>query len=183
MTTAMSPTEAIDILQAASRRLAAAAKAVDSTDWPNRTWHTERCDMEATHRCPCIVALGNTKPFDQPQIPHIQYIADAETAEHATYITLMNPEIGKALVAWLDVEAARLQTDRMVALHEKAIVLAQKILNVPAAPMGMTEENVKEAYASCPGREMDPNPCRCPCYGCQHHCSAHWAPPFEKQEN
>jgi hypothetical protein len=29
------------------------------------------------------------------------------------------------------------------------------------------------AYASCPGYEMSPNPCRCPCYGCKHHCSAH----------
>lgn len=27
--------------------------------------------------------------------------------------------------------------------------------------------------ASCPGRELDPNPCRCPCYGCKHHCAAH----------
>jgi hypothetical protein len=27
--------------------------------------------------------------------------------------------------------------------------------------------------SSCPGRELDPNPCRCPCYGCKHHCAAH----------
>ncbi len=30
-----------------------------------------------------------------------------------------------------------------------------------------------DAYASCPGYETAPNPCRCPCYGCKHHCSAH----------
>lgn len=29
------------------------------------------------------------------------------------------------------------------------------------------------AVASCPGYETTPNPCRCPCYGCKHHCSAH----------
>lgn len=26
---------------------------------------------------------------------------------------------------------------------------------------------------NCPGYEMKPNPCTCPCYGCKHHCSAH----------
>ncbi|WP_075737501.1 hypothetical protein [Streptomyces acidiscabies] len=29
------------------------------------------------------------------------------------------------------------------------------------------------AVASCPGYEASPNPCRCPCYGCKHHCGAH----------
>ncbi|MBD9721926.1 ParB N-terminal domain-containing protein [Streptomyces caniscabiei] len=29
------------------------------------------------------------------------------------------------------------------------------------------------AVASCPGYETSPNPCRCPCYGCKHHCAAH----------
>ncbi|NEE46873.1 hypothetical protein G3M55_19955, partial [Streptomyces sp. SID8455] len=33
--------------------------------------------------------------------------------------------------------------------------------------------DVAAAYASCPGYEMSPSPCRCPCYGCKHHCSAH----------
>lgn len=28
-------------------------------------------------------------------------------------------------------------------------------------------------YNSCLGYEISPNPCRCPCYGCEHHCSAH----------
>lgn len=30
-----------------------------------------------------------------------------------------------------------------------------------------------DTIASCAGYEMDPNPCRCPCTGCRHHCSAH----------
>lgn len=25
----------------------------------------------------------------------------------------------------------------------------------------------------CDGRETEPNPCRCPCIGCMHHCAAH----------
>ena len=29
------------------------------------------------------------------------------------------------------------------------------------------------AWRSCPGEERTPNTCRCPCYGCRHHCSAH----------
>ena len=33
--------------------------------------------------------------------------------------------------------------------------------------------DVAAAVASCPGREMVPSPCRCPCYGCKHHCGAH----------
>lgn len=26
---------------------------------------------------------------------------------------------------------------------------------------------------SCPGVEMDPNPCTCTCEGCKYHCGAH----------
>ncbi|MFE7727454.1 hypothetical protein ACFU5D_16865 [Streptomyces anthocyanicus] len=33
--------------------------------------------------------------------------------------------------------------------------------------------DVAAAIASCPGRELSPSPCRCPCYGCKHHCGAH----------
>lgn len=37
----------------------------------------------------------------------------------------------------------------------------------------VSPEARQEAEASCPGYEKNPNPCRCPCYGCRHHCSAH----------
>lgn len=33
--------------------------------------------------------------------------------------------------------------------------------------------DVAAAIASCPGRELAPSPCRCPCKGCAHHCAAH----------
>lgn len=36
-----------------------------------------------------------------------------------------------------------------------------------------TATDQAEALASCPGYETSPNLCRCPCYGCKHHCSAH----------
>jgi hypothetical protein len=40
-----------------------------------------------------------------------------------------------------------------------------------ATPRYLEDED--DRFASCPGRELVPNPCRCPCYGCKHHCSAH----------
>lgn len=39
------------------------------------------------------------------------------------------------------------------------------------SPRRMADE--ADAIASCPGYETSPNPCRCPCYGCKHHCGAH----------
>jgi hypothetical protein len=35
------------------------------------------------------------------------------------------------------------------------------------------DDVVAAVMASCPGYEMSPSPCRCPCYGCKHHCGAH----------
>lgn len=43
----------------------------------------------------------------------------------------------------------------------------------PATDRATLRDRVAEAIASCPGRELSPNPCRCPCYGCKHHCAAH----------
>jgi hypothetical protein len=43
----------------------------------------------------------------------------------------------------------------------------------PAAPSAPADQNLRDRIASCPGYETSPNPCRCPCYGCKHHCSAH----------
>ncbi len=38
---------------------------------------------------------------------------------------------------------------------------------------GLRRRSRRAAAATCPGREATPNPCRCPCWGCRHHCSAH----------
>jgi hypothetical protein len=44
---------------------------------------------------------------------------------------------------------------------------------LPGDARRLTVAAEEAAIASCPGRELEPNPCRCPCYGCKHHCSAH----------
>jgi hypothetical protein len=41
------------------------------------------------------------------------------------------------------------------------------------AHLDQLAEELAAAIASCPGYEMNPNPCRCPCEGCKHHCGAH----------
>ncbi|MFJ6729434.1 hypothetical protein ACIQPQ_31480 [Streptomyces sp. NPDC091281] len=57
-------------------------------------------------------------------------------------------------------------------LYEAAIRLRRMADEAqPAAPETPAEENGDPA--SCPGYETSPNPCRCPCDGCGHHCSAH----------
>jgi len=43
-------------------------------------------------------------------------------------------------------------------------------------------ETEQAAIASCPGYETSPNPCRCPCYGCKHHCGAHDPDAVEAQQ-
>ena len=39
--------------------------------------------------------------------------------------------------------------------------------------LGEADVQLAIAYDSCPGVELKPNPCRCPCYGCKHNCGAH----------
>ncbi|MYX67289.1 hypothetical protein K388_05017 [Streptomyces sp. KhCrAH-43] len=51
-----------------------------------------------------------------------------------------------------------------------AATVARQVLGTPTTEPA---PDLVAAYASCPGYEMSPSPCRCPCYGCKHHCSAH----------
>src|SRR5690606_6848263 len=75
--------------------------------WNGRPWHAEECsDTDDMTPCPCIVAQGEYRDFDQPQDPPIQYVADAENPEIAAFIAAMHPGVGAALAAWLD-QAAR----------------------------------------------------------------------------
>jgi hypothetical protein len=53
-----------------------------------------------------------------------------------------------------------------------AAALLRRMAVEEQQPDGQDDE-VAAAVASCPGYETSPNPCRCPCYGCKHHCSAH----------
>ncbi|MEU0625012.1 hypothetical protein ABZ329_29645 [Streptomyces rubiginosohelvolus] len=92
-----------DQLRAAAEKLRAAAAAVPSDDWGTRPWHVEECsDTDTMESCPCIVAQGEHKEFDQPQVPMIQYVADAETTEHAAWIALMHPGVGLPVARWLE---------------------------------------------------------------------------------
>lgn len=98
-----------DELRAAADKLRKLIAAVPTQHWSDRPWHAEECsdtDDTSPNPCPCIVAQGEYRNFDQPQIPPIQYVADAETPEFAAYIAAMHPGVGAALAAWLD-QAAR----------------------------------------------------------------------------
>lgn len=76
--------------------------AVPRKDWGDRSWHVEECsDADTMKFCPCIVAQGEYREFNQPQNPPVQYVADAETPEHAAYIAAMDPGVGRAVVRLL----------------------------------------------------------------------------------
>ena len=47
------------------------------------------------------------------------------------------------------------------------------IEDCPGCETAPPATDLRDRIASCPGYETSPNPCRCPCYGCLHHCSAH----------
>jgi len=122
-----------DELRTAADTLRKLTGALPANDWGNRPWHAEECnDTDDMSSCPCIVAQGEYREFDQPQIPLIQYVADAETPEFAAYIAAMHPGVGLALADWLELfantefdPAATVQeTDRS---HECALTVARAI--------------------------------------------------------
>jgi hypothetical protein len=96
--------EAEEILMAA-RILRRYAKAANSEEWGDLPWAVEECsDTDGMESCACIVSQGIPKPFDQPQIPAIQYVADAENPDYARYIALMHPGLAIVLADWLETE-------------------------------------------------------------------------------
>ncbi|MFE0692864.1 hypothetical protein [Streptomyces sp. NPDC058869] len=132
-----------DQLRAAAEKLRAAAAAVPSDDWGTRPWHVEECsDTDTMESCPCIVAQGEHKEFDQPQVPLIQYVADAETTEHAAWIALMHPGVGLAVARWLGHHAA--MADRLASLVDgapdgsdhPALAVARQLLGTTTADDG-----------------------------------------------
>lgn len=95
-----------DEITTAATRLRTLASALPANDWGDRPWHAEECnDTDDTNPCPCIVAQGEYREFDQPQIPLIQYVADAENPEYAAYIAAIHPGVGLALGELLDAAA------------------------------------------------------------------------------
>ncbi|MEU8469549.1 hypothetical protein AB0F30_16775 [Streptomyces sp. NPDC029006] len=96
-----------DEMREAAQTIRKLITALPAEHWGNRPWQAEECsDTDDMTPCPCIVSQGEYREFDQPQIPPIQYVADAETPEFATYIAAMHPGVGTALADWLDAEAA-----------------------------------------------------------------------------
>ena len=103
----MTPAEEIT---AAAKKLRALIDTLPANDWGDRPWQAEECsDTDDMSPCPCIVSQGEYRDFDQPQIPLIQYVADAENPEFAAYIAAMGPGVGKALTDWLEHEASLLR--------------------------------------------------------------------------
>lgn len=97
-----------DELTAAAKKLRALLTALPTDQWNGRPWHAEECsDTDDMSPCPCIVAQGEYRDFDQPQDPPIQYVADAENPEFAAYIAAMHPGVGEKIVRWLEREAFR----------------------------------------------------------------------------
>lgn len=70
----------------------------NARDWEGRPWQVEACQDD----CECIVYQGEYKPHTEPQIPPIQYVADAETPEHAAWIALMSPDKAEPVAALLE---------------------------------------------------------------------------------
>lgn len=95
-------TRPTDELRAAADRVRKLVSDLPETGWGNRPWHVEECsDTDDMSPCPCIVAQGEYREFDQPQEPLIQYVADAETVEHGAFIAAMHPGLAVALADWL----------------------------------------------------------------------------------
>lgn len=69
----------------------AAAKALRDEDWDDRPWDVTECSDKSSAECPCIVYQGAYAPLPEAQVPHIRYIADAETPEIAAWIARHDP--------------------------------------------------------------------------------------------
>lgn len=98
-------------LRAGAAKLRSVTNAIPPNDWDDRPWHVEECSNKEFGECPCIVAQGERKPWDEAQVPLMQYVADAETAEYATWIALMHPGVGAALADWLEATALDYDTN------------------------------------------------------------------------
>lgn len=99
----MTPAETLRKAATLMRERAEAASA--NEDWGTRPWQAEECSNDVAGNCPCIVSQGEDKPWDEPQLPAIQYVCDAETEEHAAYIAAMHPGVALVIAQWLEGEA------------------------------------------------------------------------------
>lgn len=144
------PTEVGNVLRAAAERLEEALGDLPEEDWGRRPWHAEK----NTHGQAAILAQGSHRPPGRPQNPPIQHVASTENEQYATYIGLMQPAVGRPLVALLRGEARKVdgvaRTYREIGCREtygnipawqllddtasRALKLAQQILAVAPNP-------------------------------------------------
>ena len=130
------------------------------------TWHTE-CLSCANMLSSCIKetvraesaeaardsALARCEEMNEAAINHVRRIGRLKQQVE---------ELSQAL------DDARNERD---AATERAIGCRESLRSSRATVRELRE--AKAASDTCPGIELEPNPCRCPCYGCQHHCGAH----------
>ncbi|MFD4795972.1 hypothetical protein [Streptomyces anulatus] len=173
-----SPTPAADRpadqLRAAAEKLRAAAAAVPSDDWGTRAWHVEECsDTDTMESCPCIVAQGEHKEFDQPQVPLIQYVADAETTEHAAWIALMHPGVGLVVAAWLDAAAEYYTPGPTHPTHVvHALAVARQLLGTSEAEGAPSSVGTSASRTNTPGPSVAAT-LATPCDACDHTLNWH----------
>ena len=95
-----------DELREAARLMRERAQAATSADLGLRPWAVTECSDKAARQCPCIVYQGEYMPYDEPQVPLIQYVCDAEDKAFAAHIAGMHPGVALAFAKWLEVKAA-----------------------------------------------------------------------------
>lgn len=91
-----------DALVAAADAIRGRVRALPRTRWHGSRWKVTECACGEMN-CPCIVYQGEYKPFDEAQVPAVEYVADAESPEYAAYIASMHPAVAMAVADLLDV--------------------------------------------------------------------------------
>jgi hypothetical protein len=96
-----------EMLRKAAALMRERAQKAAEGDWPGRPWAVTECADEERGDCACIVYQGERKPFDEPQVPGIHYVCDAETPEIAEHVAGMHPVVALDVAKWLGDEAER----------------------------------------------------------------------------
>jgi hypothetical protein len=121
--------ETTEFLAKAAAKLRSVMNQIPPNDWDGAPWQRESCGQLKYKYCPCIVSQGSHPVTDEDydNLPDIQYIADAETPELASYIALMHPGVGEALADWLDdvVEQRRRHVENDTATHMTWLLVKQ----------------------------------------------------------
>ena len=105
------------VLRRAATLMRERATAVPQGGWKGRPWQATECADDEAANCECIVYQGEYRPYTEAQVPLIQYVADAESAEHAAFIASWHPLVAEAVAAWLEAEAERAESRPGLLMH------------------------------------------------------------------